>query len=227
MMCFTTMEKLKSPIKPNLTQPEEGNTINPDEHPFFRRVLKKLSLSAKAREDVEQTAQEYFILAKKQNILRRRSANPYVCACLHLALQDHRLPIYLREICDAAEIMRYDVKKAYWNILKALNLRRILDKTYFLDRYLKELEMERWSNRAMEKKNDVKYTTLSLLSLYHERYPKCAHKPLYAAAIYLALKLVSPKTPVFQNQIYDFFGVSGPSFRKKKTRLLAVSGIQL
>ncbi|MCK4480763.1 MAG: transcription initiation factor IIB, partial [Candidatus Lokiarchaeota archaeon] len=105
----------------------------------LKRISTNLNLPIYIREDAMRLYREAF----KKKLLRGRSINAMVAACLYLACRRKQLPRTLQEITNEAQANAKDVRRSYTTIIREFNLKSpSTDPVSLIPRYINDLELD-------------------------------------------------------------------------------------
>ncbi len=176
----------------------------------LKRISSNLNLPIHVRED----AMRFYREAFKKKLLRGRSINAMVAACLYLASRRKNIPRTLQEIIDDASVSPKDVRRSYSILIRELNIRiSPTDPISLIPRYINELGLD----------PDIERIATNILKAYIDKYSVSGKDPkgLCAGAIYLANKI---KDRGFTQQyISEVVGITEVTLRSRykdlKTKL--------
>jgi len=141
----------------------------------IRRLGSSLGIPKQAMEDAAVLYRKVF----KLQLLRGRSINSFVAACVYLACRQHKIPRTLNELCDIAKSKAKSIRHSIHIIVRELNLKIIaLNPSELIAAYSNNLHLSPdTEKRALEIIQNAKSANLIL-----GKDPK----GVAAAAIYLA-----------------------------------------
>lgn len=168
--------------------------------------LKRISTNLTLPNHVKENAFQVYKEAFKNGLLRGRSINGMVAACLYFAIRKDSIPVTLDEVLEHTTSSGKDVKKCYYTLIKELNKKLpSQDPVNLIPRYIAELgldsEIEQLATRIINK-----YRSIRSIS---GKDPK----GLVAGAIYVACKL--KKIPLTQKGIAISLGVTEVTLRSR------------
>ncbi|MFX1501704.1 MAG: transcription initiation factor IIB family protein [Promethearchaeota archaeon] len=172
----------------------------------LKRISTNLNLPIYIREDAMRLYREAF----KKKMLRGRSINAMVAACLYLACRRKQLPRTLQEITNEASANAKDVRRSYTTLIKEFNLKSpSTDPISLIPRYINDLELD----------SEVEKLTTKILNTYKERFSISGKDPkgLCAGAIYLASKIKN--RDVTQQKIVENVGITEVTLRSRYKEL--------
>jgi transcription initiation factor TFIIB len=168
--------------------------------------LKRISTILNLPNYVKEDAMRLYIEAFKKKLLRGRSINAMVAACLYLACRRKKLPRTLQEILNEASVNAKDVRRSFTTLIRELKLNPpSTDPISLIPKYMTDLGLN----------SEVEQLTSKILNTYRSRYSISGKDPkgLCAGAIYLACKL--KKKEVTQQQIVKAIGVTEVTLRSR------------
>lgn len=176
----------------------------------LKRISSNLNLPIHVRED----AMRFYIAAFKKKLLRGRSINAMVAACLYLAIRRKEIPRTFQEIIKEASVSAKDVRRSYSILTRELNIKTSsTDPISLIPRYINELGLEA----------DIERIATNILKVYIDKFSVGGKDPkgLSAGAIYLANKI---KDRGFtQQHIAEVVGITEVTLRSRykdlKTKL--------
>ncbi len=180
----------------------------------LKRISTNLNLPIYIREDAMRLYREAF----KKKLLRGRSINAMVAACLYLACRRKQLPRTLQEITNEAQANAKDVRRSYTTLIREFNLKSpSTDPVSLIPRYINDLELD----------SEIEQLTIKILNSYKARFSISGKDPkgLCAGAIYLASKIKNKETT--QQQIVESVGITEVTLRSRYKELKNKLNIKL
>jgi transcription initiation factor TFIIB len=172
--------------------------------------LKRISTILNLPNYVKEDAMRLYIEAFKKKLLRGRSINAMVAACLYLACRRKQLPRTLQEILNEASVNAKDVRRCYTTLVKEMKLNPpTTDPVSLIPKYITDLGLN----------SDVEQLTIKILNAYRTKFSISGKDPkgLCAGALYLACRL--KKKEVTQQQIVQAIGVTEVTLRSRYKEL--------
>ncbi len=172
--------------------------------------LKRISTILNLPNYVKEDAMRLYIEAFKKKLLRGRSINAMVAACLYLACRRKKLPRTLQEILNEASVNAKDVRRCYTTLIREMNLNPpSTDPVSLIPKYMTDLGLN----------SEVEQLTIKILNAYRIKYSISGKDPkgLCAGAIYLACRLKNKE--VTQQQIVQVIGVTEVTLRSRYKEL--------
>jgi len=172
----------------------------------LKRISTNLNLPIYIREDAMRLYREAF----KKKLLRGRSINAMVAACLYLACRRKKLPRTLQEITNEASANAKDVRRSYSILIREFNLKSpSTNPVSLIPRYINELGLD----------SETEQLTTKILKIYSLKFSISGKDPkgLCAGAIYLASKIKNKD--LTQQQIVESIGVTEVTLRSRYKEL--------
>ena len=148
--------------------------------------------------------------AFKNKLLRGRSINAMVAACLYLACRRKKIPRTLQEITNEASANAKDVRRSYTTLVKEFNLKSpSTDPVSLVPRYINDLGLD----------SEIEQLTTKILNVYSKKFSVSGKDPkgLCAGAIYLACRIRNRETT--QQQIVESVGITEVTLRSRYKEL--------
>lgn len=172
--------------------------------------LKRISSNLNLPDHVKKEAMRYYIEAFKRKLLRGRSINGMVAACIYLACRVKEIPRTLQEILDDTLVNAKDVRRCYSTLKRELKVKTPTpDPISLIPRYIVELNLD----------SEIERLTVKILKEYISNFPTSGKDPkgLCAGAIYLACKIKDKSYT--QKEISDSIGVTEVTLRSRYKEL--------
>lgn len=166
------------------------------------RHLKLIGSKLKLSYYVKSHAILIYRKALKKGLIRGRSINEMICACVYFACRTFKIPISFQEIVNEACVKRNKVRNCYTTIIKELKLKVIpLVPDIFISRYISELKL----TPAIERK------VLIMLQFLKQFLMGKTPKVICASLIYLVCK--KSKITLIQKEIAEIIDITDASLR--------------
>lgn len=168
--------------------------------------LKRISTNLNLPNYVKEDAMRLYIEAFKKKLLRGRSINAMVAACLYLACRRKELPRTLQEITNEASAKAKDVRRSYSILVREMNLNPpSTDPVSLIPRYISELGLD----------SEIEQLTTKILNSYSSNFSISGKDPkgLCAGAIYLACRIKNKE--LTQQRIVESVGVTEVTLRSR------------
>ncbi|MFW9865010.1 MAG: transcription initiation factor IIB family protein [Candidatus Thorarchaeota archaeon] len=172
--------------------------------------LKRIGSNLNLPIHVKEEGMRLYIEAFKRKLLRGRSINAMVAACLYLACRAKDIPRTLQEILDESSVKAKDVRRSMSVLVRELNLKtQSTDPVALIPRYISDLGLDA----------EIEGLTNKILIAYNSRFSISGKDPkgLCAGAIYLACRI--RELEVTQQQIVDVVGVTEVTLRSRYKEL--------
>ncbi|MFX1418459.1 MAG: transcription initiation factor IIB family protein [Promethearchaeota archaeon] len=172
--------------------------------------LKRISTNLNLPNYVKEDAMRIYIEAFKKKLLRGRSINAMVAACLYLACRRKKLPRTLQEILDEASANAKDVRRSYSTLLREMNFNPpSTNPISLIPRFMTDLGLN----------SEIEQLTTKILKAYSAKFSISGKDPkgLCAGAIYLACKIRNKE--ITQQQIVQVVGVTEVTLRSRYKEL--------
>jgi len=173
--------------------------------------LKRISSNLNLPKHIKKAAIRLYIEAFKKKLLRGRSINGMVAACLYFACRDQKIPRTLQEILDQTNISAKNVRRCYRTLIRELKLKvPSTDPISLIPRFIAELGLNA---------NDEK-TTIKILRTFMANFSTSGKDPkgLCAGSLYLVSKVHDKK--ISQKEIANLVGVTEVTLRSRYKELV-------
>ncbi len=180
--------------------------------------LKRIGSNLNLPNHVKKTAIRLYIEAFKKKLLRGRSINGMVAACLYFACRERRIPRTLQEILDETSISAKNVRRCYRTLIRELNLKvPSTDPISLIPRFIAELELDAEAENA----------TIKILQSFISKFSTSGKDPkgLCAGALYLVCKMKDKR--VSQKEIANLVGVTEVTLRSRYKDLIKMLNIMV
>ena len=161
-------------------------------------------ISAKLRLTYQVKSHAIFIYRKalKKNLIRGRSIDGMICACIYFACRMFKIPIAFKEIVNESGMKGKNIRNCYMTLIKELNLKVIpLTPDIFVSKYINKLKLS----------PDVERKVLFILSFLKQYMMGRDPKVICAGLIYLVCK--RNKITLVQKKIAEIIGTTEVSLR--------------
>ncbi|MFW9939561.1 MAG: transcription initiation factor IIB family protein [Candidatus Thorarchaeota archaeon] len=172
--------------------------------------LKRISSNINLPNYVKEEAMRLYIEAFKRKLLRGRSINAMVAACLYLACRKKDIPRTLQEILNEASVTAKDVRRSISILTRELNFKtQSTDPVALIPRYISDLGLD----------SEIEVLTKKILNSYISNFSISGKDPkgLCAGAIYLACKIKDLEFT--QQQIVNSIGITEVTLRSRYKEL--------
>ena len=179
--------------------------------------LKRIGSNLNLPNHIKKTAIRLYINAFKKKLLRGRSINGMVAACLYFACRESKVPRTLQEILDETSVSAKNIRRCYRTLIRELNLKvPSTDPISLIPRYTAELGLD----------TDVEKSTVQVLKAFISQYSTSGKDPkgLCAGALYLVSKKKDKR--VSQKEIANIIGVTEVTLRSRYKELVSKLNIK-
>ena len=178
--------------------------------------LKRIGSNLNLPNHVKKTAIRLYIEAFKKKLLRGRSINGMVAACLYFAFRERKIPRTLQEILDETSISAKNVRRCYRTLIRELNLKvPSTDPISLIPRFIAELDLDA----------EAENVTIKILQSFISKFSTSGKDPkgLCAGALYLVCKMKDKR--VSQKEIANLVGVTEVTLRSRYKELVKMLNI--
>ncbi len=178
--------------------------------------LKRIGSNLNLPNHVKKTGIRLYIEAFKKKLLRGRSINGMVAACLYFACRERKIPRTLQEILDETSISAKNVRRCYRTLIRELNLKvPSTDPSSLIPRFIAELDLDA----------EAENTTVKILQSFISKFSTSGKDPkgLCAGALYLVCKMKDKR--VSQKEIANLVGVTEVTLRSRYKELVKMLNI--
>ncbi len=180
----------------------------------LKRICSNLNLPNQIKMEAVRLYKRVF----KRKLLRGRSINGVVAACIYYACREKRIPRTFQEILDETSVNAKDVRRYYRTILREFNLKApTLDPTSLIPRFTAELNLG----------SEIEVLTLKILNKYKSNISMSGKDPkgIVAGALYLACRI--KEHVITQKKIADTLGITEVTLRSRYKELAKKLNINL
>lgn len=180
--------------------------------------LKRIGSNLNLPGHIKKSAIRLYKEAFKKKLLRGRSINGMVAACLYFACREKKIPRTLQEILDETSVNAKNVRRCYRTIIRELNLKvPSTDPISLIPRFIAELNLDA----------DVEKTTINILQTFMSNYSTSGKDPkgLCAGALYLVCKVRNKR--ISQKEIANLVGVTEVTLRSRYKELIKKLNISI
>jgi len=180
--------------------------------------LKRIGSNLTLPNHVKKAAIRLYIEAFKKKLLRGRSINGMVAACLYFACRERKIPRTLQEILDQTSVNAKNVRRCYRTLIRELNLKApSTNPVSLIPRYVAELNLDA----------DTEKTTIKILQSFVSKYSTSGKDPkgLCAGALYLVCKKRDKR--ISQKEIANVVGVTEVTLRSRYKELVNKLNIKI
>jgi len=173
--------------------------------------LKRIGSNLNLPNHIKKTAIRLYIEAFKKKLLRGRSINGMVAACLYFACRENKIPRTLQEILEETSVSAKNVRRCYRTIIRELNLKApSTDPISLIPRFIAELNLDAEAEKA----------TIRVLTSFIKKFSTSGKDPkgLCAGALYLICKFKDKR--ISQKEIANIVGVTEVTLRSRYKELV-------
>ena len=174
--------------------------------------LKRIGSNLNLPIHVKEEGMRLYIEAFKSKLLRGRSINAMVAACLYIACRRKVIPRTLQEIIEEASSSAKDVRRSVSTLIREFNIKtQSTDPLSLIPRYISDLGLD----------SEIGILTHNILSAYISKFSISGKDPkgLCAGAIYLACRIRNLE--ITQQKIVGTIGVTEVTLRSRYKELKA------
>ncbi|MFX1574432.1 MAG: transcription initiation factor IIB family protein [Promethearchaeota archaeon] len=180
--------------------------------------LKRIGSNLNLPNHVKKAAIRLYIEAFKKKLLRGRSINGMVAACLYFACRERKIPRTLQEILEQTSISAKNVRRCYRTLIRELNLKvPSTDPISLIPRFIAELELDA----------DAENASIKILQTFISKFSTSGKDPkgLCAGALYLVCKMKDKR--ISQKEIANLVGVTEVTLRSRYKELVKILNIMV
>jgi transcription initiation factor TFIIB len=173
--------------------------------------LKRIASNLNLPNHVKKAAIRLYIEAFKKKLLRGRSINGMVAACLYFACRERKIPRTLQEILDESAINAKNVRRCYRTLIRELNLKApSTDPISLVPRFVAELGLDA----------EAENSSINVLNKFISKFSTSGKDPkgLCAGALYLVCK--KKQRRISQKEIANIVGVTEVTLRSRYKELV-------
>jgi len=180
--------------------------------------LKRISSNLKLPNHIRFEAIKLYKEAFKKKLLRGRSINSMIAACIYLAIRIKKIPRTLQEILEESAENEKDIRRCYRVLIRELNIKSPnTDPSALIPTYIANLKLN----------HEVEETATKIVNTFSANFSTSGKDPkgIVAGAIYLACKLKGLE--LTQKQIADIVGITEVTLRSRFKELSTKLKIKL
>lgn len=180
--------------------------------------LKRIASNLNLPNHVKKAAIRLYIEAFKKKLLRGRSINGMVAACLYFACRERKIPRTLQEILDETAINAKNVRRCYRTLIRELNLKApSTDPISLVPRFIAELGLDA----------EAENSSINVLNKFISKFSTSGKDPkgLCAGALYLVCK--KKQRRISQKEIANIVGITEVTLRSRYKELITKLKIEL
>ena len=180
--------------------------------------LKRIGSNLNLPDHVKKSAIRLYIEAFKKKLLRGRSINGMVAACLYFACRDKKIPRTLQEILDETAVNAKNVRRCYRTIIREMNLKvPSTNPVSLIPKFITKLGLDVEAEKA----------TIKILQYFTTKFSTSGKDPkgLCAGALYLVCKKMEKR--ISQKEIANIVGVTEVTLRSRYKDLVLKLNIEI
>jgi len=180
--------------------------------------LKRISSNLNFPNHIKFEAIKLYKEAFKKKLLRGRSINSMIAACIYLAIRLKKIPRTLQEILEESAENEKDIRRCYRVLIKELNIKSPnTDPSALIPTYVANLKLN----------HDVEETATKIVNTFSAKFSTSGKDPkgIAAGALYLACKLRGLE--LTQKQIADVVGITEVTLRSRFKELSTKLNIKI
>jgi len=172
--------------------------------------LKRISSNLNLPKYVQEEAFKLYREAFKRKLLRGRSINAMIAACIYYSIRNKKLPRTMQEVLKETTENAKDVRRCYRALIRELNLKvPTTDPASLIPKYVTDLGAN----------SDIEQMASKIVQVYTSKFTTSGKDPkgIVAGALYIACKLKNLEFT--QKQIADIVGVTEVTLRSRYKEL--------
>jgi len=180
--------------------------------------LKRISSNLNLPNHIKFEAIKLYKEAFKKKLLRGRSINSMIAACIYLAIRLKKIPRTLQEILEESAENEKDIRRCYRVLIRELNIKSPnTDPSTLIPTYIANLNLN----------HEVEETATKIVNAFSSNFSTSGKDPkgIVAGALYLACKIKGLE--LTQKQIADIVGVTEVTLRSRFKELSTKLNIKI
>lgn len=180
--------------------------------------LKRICSNLNLPDYIKKEAMYLYKQAFEKKLLRGRSINGVVAACIYYAIRIKKIPITFQEVIDETSTSAKDVRRYYATVIREFNLKAPnADPINLIPKNIAKLGLN----------NEIEKMTLSFLKTYKSNIHTSGKNPkgIVAGAIYLSCKI--KELSITQSEIAKIVGVTEVTLRSRYSELIKTLNINV
>ncbi|MFX0031281.1 MAG: transcription initiation factor IIB family protein [Promethearchaeota archaeon] len=168
----------------------------------LKRIANNLNLPGHVKEEAMKLYREAF----KRKLLRGRSINSMIAACLYYSIRKYKVSRTLHEILNETAEKDKNVRRCYRVLIRELKLKAPnTNPVTLIPRYIAELGLS----------SEIETLAAKIVKVFNSNFGTSGKDPkgIVGAAIYISCKL--KKLPFTQNRIADLVGITEVTLRSR------------
>jgi transcription initiation factor TFIIB len=180
----------------------------------LKRICSNLNLPNHIKFEAIKLYKEAF----KKKLLRGRSINSMIAACIYLAIRLKKIPRTLQEILEESSENEKDIRRCYRVLIRELNIKSPnTDPSALIPTYIANLNLN----------HEVEGIATKIVNIFSSKFSTSGKDPkgIVAGALYLACKLKN--LDLTQKQIANIVGVTEVTLRSRFKELSTKLNIKI
>lgn len=180
--------------------------------------LKRISSNLNLPNHVKEEAMNLYKKVFKRKLLRGRSINSMIAACIYYAIKKFRITRTLQEVLDETAENDKDVRRCYRVLIRELNLKApITNPIALIPRYATKLGLS----------SEIEKLAIKIINTYTSNFITSGKDPkgIVGGAIYISCRL--NQLPYTQKQIVDLIGITEVTLRSRYKEMVQKLNIKL
>ena len=220
-MGFTTVINKKDISDPDLKRAVKWNTrITWEKRNLLIATteLKRISSNLNLPSFIKLEAIKLYKEAFKKKLLRGRSINSMIAACIYLAIRVKKIPRTLQEILEESAENEKDIRRCYRVLIRELNIKSPnTNPSSLIPAYIADLQLN----------HEVEGTATKIVNAFSSNFSTSGKDPkgIVAGALYLACRIKGLE--LTQKHIADVVGVTEVTLRSRFKELSTKLNIKI
>ena len=180
--------------------------------------LKRIGSNLNLPDHIKEEAMSLYKKAFERKLLRGRSINGMVAACLYYACKIKRIPRTLQEIIDEASVSAKEVRRCYTSVIREFKLKvPNSDPIALVPKHVSDMGLDA----------EIEALIIKFLNIYKSNVSTSGKDPkgIVAGAFYLACKIKG--RAITQSQVAKALGVTEVTLRSRYKELVKTLNINI
>jgi transcription initiation factor TFIIB len=180
--------------------------------------LKRISSNLNLPSYIKLEAIKLYKEAFKKKLLRGRSINSMIAACIYLAIRVKKIPRTLQEILEESAENEKDIRRCYRVLIRELNIKSPnTNPSSLIPAYIADLQLN----------HEVEGTATKIVNAFSSNFSTSGKDPkgIVAGALYLACRI--KRLELTQKHIADVVGVTEVTLRSRFKELSTKLNIKI
>ncbi|MFX0188585.1 MAG: transcription initiation factor IIB family protein [Candidatus Hodarchaeota archaeon] len=173
--------------------------------------LKRICSNLNLPDYIKEEAMHLYKRAFEKKLLKGRSINGMVAACIYFSIRTKKLPRTLQEVIGEASVEAKEVRRCYSALIRELKLKvPNTDPSALVPKFIVEMGLDA----------EIERLTVNFLETFKSKLSTSGKDPkgIVAGALYLACKIKEKK--LTQSQIAEIVGVTEVTLRSRYRELV-------